>query len=905
MNRLKRVALIALLAFVAVLVAVPHASAGADEPSGGEVALLNASSAVDFLYIDQATLEQGSEQYVVVSLGDAYESVSEPALFLKAPGSDEGFEVAASNTEGASMLFALDTSTMGLGAYEIASLSFSVDGSTYSVGFDDCDNRSFELVEDGALENQGANEESHDPVTAYSFDENGELVEEGSVEAALEAAQQATPSAASDISGGAAAASASGIVVAINPGHGGNDSGAVGVNGAKEADLTWKIATYCKQELQNTYGVNVYMTRSQNENPSLEERAQRAYSAGASVYISVHINSANGAAYGAEVWVPNNSSYNNETHTVGTQLGSQIVAKLASLGLYNRGVKTRDYPSGEASSHYADGSTADYYADVRNPRKLGLTGIIVEHAFIDNESDYYNYLSSDDKLRRLGVADAQGIAQNLNILGVDEKAYELVYDYDYYLQQNPDVAQAYGSNNRTKVFQHFLEHGMQEGRRAKESFDVASYYNANDDLRRAFGFNLKSYYKHYIDYGHKEGRAATGAGSLTGYVSKLNGVDYSCVYDGPYYVGKYSDLARVYSRSFHTATLVNDLGLLQHFVLFGMPEGRQANENFDVVSYYNANIDLRRAFGTVFRAYYTHYIDYGRREGRTTKGVDAISAYVSTIGNTDYGAVYAGDYYSSHHSDLKAAFTRQIANRSVFDDLALLVHFVNHGMAEGRQANADFNVTYYKGNYADLQKAFGNNLKSYYLHYINYGRREGRVANKALSTSNIMGASLASADQMAAYYIKVKGPSAYPSGTYASKGAGTLKEYCQIVIEEAAAEGVRAEVVFCQAMHETGWLQYGGDVNASQCNFAGLGAVGGGAQGASFSSVRQGVRAQVQHLKAYASTEPLNNAQVDPRFSYVSRGCAPTLEQLNGKWAVPGNGYGESIYKLVCDLLSC
>ncbi len=78
-----------------------------------------------------------------------------------------------------------------------------------------------------------------------------------------------------------------------------------------------------------------------------------------------------------------------------------------------------------------------------------------------------------------------------------------------------------------------------------------------------------------------------------------------------------------------------------------------------------------------------------------------------------------------------------------------------------------------------------------------------------------------------------------------------------------------------------------------QCNFAGLGATNGGASGADFSSwgvdaVRIGLRAQVQHLKAYASCDPLVNDCVDPRFSYVTRGCAPCLADLNGKWAVPG-----------------
>ena len=119
--------------------------------------------------------------------------------------------------------------------------------------------------------------------------------------------------------------------------------------------------------------------------------------------------------------------------------------------------------------------------------------------------------------------------------------------------------------------------------------------------------------------------------------------------------------------------------------------------------------------------------------------------------------------------------------------------------------------------------------------------------------------------------------------------------------DECKAEGVKVEVAFCQAMKETGFLRFGGDVSITQYNFAGIGATGNGNPGNSFASVRQGIRAQVQHLKAYASTEGLNNVCVDPRFQYVSRGCAPYVEWL-GKhenpfgagWAT-GKNYGYSI----------
>jgi hypothetical protein len=115
------------------------------------------------------------------------------------------------------------------------------------------------------------------------------------------------------------------------------------------------------------------------------------------------------------------------------------------------------------------------------------------------------------------------------------------------------------------------------------------------------------------------------------------------------------------------------------------------------------------------------------------------------------------------------------------------------------------------------------------------------------------------------------------------------------------AEGVRQSVALVQMLHETNWLRFGGDVKPSQNNFAGLGVTGGGVAGLSFPDVRTGALAHVQHLKAYASTEPPSGALVDPRFRYVKRGSAPTVRSLTGKWAMDP-GYGDKLMRLYSQL---
>ena len=173
----------------------------------------------------------------------------------------------------------------------------------------------------------------------------------------------------------------------------------------------------------------------------------------------------------------------------------------------------------------------------------------------------------------------------------------------------------------------------------------------------------------------------------------------------------------------------------------------------------------------------------------------------------------------------------------------------------------------------------------------------GSVKLYSDNLSPIMGTTTTDIGQMINYY---EANATYPA-FYASSDAPTIYDFCRIYVEECEAEGVRAEVAFCQAMKETGFLRFGGRVDISQYNFAGIGATDSGATPNTFSSVREGVRGQVQHLKAYASIEPLKNPCVDPRYHLVTKGCAPYVEWLginenpNGKGWASSPGYGYSI----------
>lgn len=181
----------------------------------------------------------------------------------------------------------------------------------------------------------------------------------------------------------------------------------------------------------------------------------------------------------------------------------------------------------------------------------------------------------------------------------------------------------------------------------------------------------------------------------------------------------------------------------------------------------------------------------------------------------------------------------------------------------------------------------------------------GMESSTETEKTAIMGKAQATAKQMALF---CRSKNSTPQLTSCS-----LEQLAEMFIEEGEAEGVRGDVAFAQSLHETGYFKFGGIVLPTQNNYAGIGALNGNATGqaASFPDPRTGVRAQIQHLKAYASTEALVNECVDPRFYLVARGVAPYVEWLGAAdnpqgrgWAVPGAGYGANIVKLLGQIMA-
>lgn len=550
---------------------------------------LGDSSMMEYFLVENPVLNSPATENFVLSMNDANGYSDFSITVQKMDGTT--FDLEASEQVDKLVKFTKDFSSADKGEYTVTTLHYIYNGGKYYLNFSDLGmdvkfgvdqeysgydetlpDMTQDVTEDDELGNaviqvtnlNDASEEVADGIMASDPEAAMALIDEGS-----------------DI----ATQSNEGVTICLDPGHGGNDSGAVGVNNAYEKDLTLKIAQYCKQELEK-YDCNVIMTRTGDTNPSLEDRANYAKSQGAQYLISIHLNSGSGYAVGAEVYYPN-TNWRPDISQNGKNVAQAIQNQLVSLGIRDRGIKFRTIDTNEYPDpfRYNDGSVADYYGIIRNAKYNGLTGLIIEHCFINSVSDYNNYLNSDAKLQKLGVADANGIVSALGLSKKDAK------------------------------------------------------------------------------------------------------------------------------------TLIT---------------------------------------------------------GATKTNVSQMVNY-----------------------------------------------FINNG-----------------GTYDKFSK---------------YGTQY--------------------------------------DGVLAQKGAANIEEFCQIFYEEAIAENIRPEVAFCQAMKETGFLQFGHDVKPDQCNFAGLGATGNGVAGNSFASVREGIRAQIQHLKAYATKDNLVNACVDSRFNYVKRGSAPYVEWLGKKENPTGDGW--------------
>lgn len=363
---------------------------------------------INYVVVDSNYITSPGTQKIVVGIGSDDTVVENAVLTYVNQETQEQYAVQATQSVGGAVLFSVDFTEGQSGTYSLKQVEYTVDGIAYTCdlsasGFDAKFGVDKEVETQPDAEIVDEEDVSSDIVT---IDENGNINPQNSMEDALQSAEETV---------GKSVKGAGNIVVVLDPGHDNTHAGAH-QSGLKEEELNLKIAKYCKAELEQYAGVTVYLSRPEDgscPHPGTSStdcnagRVAYAKSVGANVYVSLHLNSnGNTSAHGAEIYYPNNN-YNSSIGAAGGQLADSILNQLGALGLNVRGKKTRN--SGDNTT-YPDGSLADYYGVIRRSKLEGIPAIIVEHAFMTNAGDVNTFLNNEDGLRRLGVADATGIA---------------------------------------------------------------------------------------------------------------------------------------------------------------------------------------------------------------------------------------------------------------------------------------------------------------------------------------------------------------------------------------------------------------------------------------------------------------------------------------------------------------
>ena len=795
---------------------------------------------LNYIYVEQPYLESPDTQKIAVSWGDGTENITEMSAVVSGPEGEEIWH--ASEETDTIYLFERAYTEQEKGIYQITELNLAIQGVTYT----------YSLAELGAETVFGVDEEYEGieqlslvddegmstDIAAYNIDEAGNVTEKESLEEAINQATAEIPAMMCD---DGVQTRNTNLVVALDPGHDSSHAGA-SANGVREEVLTLKIAQYCKAELENYAGVSVYMTRTSAACPhpggssakDIEQRVADAAKAGASIYVSIHLNSSkSSSAKGAEVIYPN-SSWKPQVGADGKRLAELIEDELVGIGLERRAIYSKNTTIGET---YEDGSISDYFTVQISAKEHGIPGIIVEHAFVTNSSDVNNYLNNEAGLKKLGVADATGIAK---YFGLEKEGW-----------QKDSKGWWYQSGSGYLKNQWALINGNW-------------YYFDSDGYMRTDWQKIKGSWYYLGDA--NDGAMKTGWQKIKGswyYLGDAN--DGAMKTDWKYINGFWYNFGKAGDGSMKTGWYkLNE----NWYYLGGSEDGRMQTDwkKIDNSWYYLGGTD----------------------DGYMRTGWQKLGDVWYYLGDRNDGSMKTGwyvidgkKYYFDQSSGIMQTGWKQIEGAWYYFD--------DNGVYDASKKYTDI---------TDNNSTTNNGVNS------STKKDEENIESKVVEgTYLIEGTTSVSVKQMTDFFRQSK--YSYPTDIMKKGGASTLEEFCQIYYEEAEKEGIKAEVAFAQAMKETGWLQFKGDVKAEQYNFAGMGATGNRVTGESFKDVREGVRAQIQHLKAYGSTKNLNQTCVDNRFKYVERGCSIYVEWLgipnnpkNKGWAA-ADGYGVDIVKMV------
>ncbi len=383
----KKLAKWAVTMLAGVMLALPATvSASSEAKSQVQEETKTIENELNYIYIDEAELDVGAVQSIVLSWGESTSDIRSIDLVVE---NEDGSQTVLTSQMRVDNLFLYEHS-FEQGAYHVAELSVTTDLGTKTFTAEDLEINAYfgvgEKVNDSVKSDYIEMESQSEEEAVVTIETANAATVEKNVADAL--SEQAVP-----FDKNKKERSNSNLVIVLDPGHDASKHSGATANGVREEVVTLKIAEYCKEVLEQYSGVSVYMTRTDGNCPypdtnsidDILKRVEWAKTKDADVFISFHINSSvSGAAQGAEVYYPQGEENAQE-------LAKDIVGELAKLGLKNRGDKGDDS-----------------YAVIRHSKRNGFPGLIIEHAFVSNVSDA-KWFQTEENLKKLGEADAAGI----------------------------------------------------------------------------------------------------------------------------------------------------------------------------------------------------------------------------------------------------------------------------------------------------------------------------------------------------------------------------------------------------------------------------------------------------------------------------------------------------------------
>ena len=649
--------------------------------------------------------------------------------------------------------------------------------------------------------------------------------------------------------------------VVLDPGHGPLTNPYPAASGYYEGTQMYKLMYILRSKLMS-HGINVKTTRNTvTDDPALDVRGKLAGSSKADLFISLHSDAVGNGIYSATgVTVFYSKTDPTKNKKFATALASEV-SKV--MGTRNRGAQIRTNSAGN-----------DYYAVVRNAAASGCKcAFLIEHGFHTSVSDV-KWLISDNNLQKIAEAETKVICDHF---GIKYKEGTVADIEDAKTNKITIVKALYKYTNAANALSG--DTSLAVGTMAAGTYYVYRTYNGATNLTKTAGVPGS-----WVVVGDADKTQSTIKPIETPPVSQTIDVTRNLkIYNSSADAMNMTNPVKnqdgyVYYRpnKYYLYKKVSDkvLNITLHD---GIPGAWVNLDELDVPQ--KPDFDIGDI--VIFKTGVIRYVD---------KSIVPTSVIAQVCGqkngvvldiDDDYNVLVYGiekqisSIHLQKYADANDTTKKIVSDYNKFDDISKPAKTSIYDILIGKFGSDMVN----------------DELYAEFIDYLLTIMDDDTPLDDEVGYESIVGKSVLTADQLYKF-IKRNNPDFDYTIAYSFIKIGEIY-------------GLRGDVACCQSILETGWFKFiGSSVKPQQNNFCGLGATGNGATGCSFDSVEKGVEAQLQHLYAYACKSPIPTGRTlyDPRFNYVTRGCAPRWVDLNNKWCT-GSDYGEkilSIYKQAC-----